>query len=200
MSFNPEDSKHLPMFKHSVPSSYAFWTLAHHDTFTTRREHHINCSIGSVTHGFRKGTELDIGCGCDDVDLLVGSGWISVEDVKNMPSIKHERKTVTYGPMRTIPFEPDIAVLFCSAEQAMVISSCVPTKLVGRPACSGIPVSIDSDTVVISFGCTQSRLRAGYSPDELVVFIPKNRLPELVEKLRKMVKAEERIVAALSHD
>ncbi|MEM4239222.1 MAG: DUF169 domain-containing protein [Nitrososphaerota archaeon] len=197
ISFRNESGKNLQVYRHSVPASCAFWTLATANFFKTERQHHLSCSIGAVTHGFTDVSSVGVGCGYNDVDLLVGAGWITEKDIKQLPSVKHQSSTVSYGPMRFIPFEPDGAVLFCNAEQAMVISSCISVKLVGRPACMGVPISINDKTAVISLGCTPSRLRAGYSPEELVVFVPREVLPELIEKLRKMVVAEQAVATAV---
>jgi len=197
ISFKAENGANLPVYRHSVPSSCAFWTLADRDVFRTERQHHLNCSIGAVTHGFHDVSSVGVSCGYADIDLLVGAGWITEQEIKQLPSVEQEAEIISYGPMRVITFEPDVAVMFCNAEQAMIISWCIPVKLVGRPACIGIPISMNEGTAVISLGCTPSRLRAGYSPDELVVFIPRKVLPELVEKLRKMSQAEEAVAAAV---
>ena len=57
-----------------VPAGCVFWTHAADRTFSTVAQDHANCSVGSVTHGFLKLTDvLENG----DVGALLESGWVT---------------------------------------------------------------------------------------------------------------------------
>ncbi|MCS7142933.1 MAG: DUF169 domain-containing protein [Aigarchaeota archaeon] len=197
ITFTMGDVTDVPESTDVVPSSCTFWALGQTRTFSTRPEQHLNCSVGAVTHGFKKAEEIGPGCGCADVDLLVDVGWVTAEDIRNLPSVRKQQKRVVYGPLRTVKFVPDVVVMFANAEQAMMISSATQFKVTGKPACIGIPISMSENNVVMSLGCTASRLRAGYDPSELVVFISGAIFPSLAERLIKLMEIEDKVASAV---
>ncbi|MCX8203813.1 MAG: DUF169 domain-containing protein, partial [Nitrososphaeria archaeon] len=103
--------------------------------------------------------------------------------------------TVSYGPMREVEFEPDVCCLFCNAEQALFLMTATDHAIVGKPACAAMAKALNEKRTVISMGCTASRTRAGYGPDELVAFIPAERLEEVVRSLRRVVGTERKVAA-----
>src|SRR5256885_11767056 len=61
-----------------VPAGCVFWMKAADRTFTTVAEDHANCSVGSMTHGFKT---LDEVASNGDVGALLESGWVTMEMV-----------------------------------------------------------------------------------------------------------------------
>ena len=59
-----------------VPAGCVFWMKSTDKTFSTVAEDHGNCSVGSVTHGFKTLGEV---VGNSDVAALLESGWVSEE-------------------------------------------------------------------------------------------------------------------------
>jgi hypothetical protein len=55
--------------------------------------------------------------------------------------------------------------------------------VVGKPQCHIIPMAKEQGEVVMSTGCSLSRLRTGMSPTEMTCAIPGDRLAETVAKL-----------------
>jgi uncharacterized protein (DUF169 family) len=95
-------------------------------------------------------------------------------------------------------FTPDVAILICNPEQAMLIAETSGSyKTMGLPTCSSIPLAMNSDEVAISFGCVTNRARTGIKPTELVVTIPKNKLEGFVSKLRSRVEANDKVKQAV---
>ncbi|MCS7118115.1 MAG: DUF169 domain-containing protein [Thaumarchaeota archaeon] len=193
------DPQDLKPVEAAPPSSCTFWALAQLSSFKTYREHHLNCSIGSVTHGIRSAEEVRPGCGCADIDFLVECEWITEEELRRMPSVKFSGGTICYGPLRQIEFEPDLILMFCNAEQSMYVSSALPVKpkTVGRPSCVGVPVALNEKVPVMSLGCNPSRLRAGYGPDELVVFIPGEMIRPFHDNLLRIIEIEDKVAVAV---
>ena len=68
-----------------VPAGCAFWMKAEGRTFSTVAEDHANCSVGSVTYGFKS---LDEVGEKSDVGALVGAGWVAPEMFPSIPVIK----------------------------------------------------------------------------------------------------------------
>ncbi|MCS7117620.1 MAG: DUF169 domain-containing protein [Thaumarchaeota archaeon] len=196
ISFKQESGKGLKRFDGSVSASCVFWTQALDKSFSTVKEQHLNCSIGSVTHGFRKHEEIAPGKGCADVDYFIDLGWVSAEDISKLPTYAHESKTVSYGPLRDVDFKPDACCIFCNAEQALFLMTATQHMIIGKPACAALPVALNNKTTVISLGCTASRTRAGYGPDELVAFIPGEKIEEVFNSLRRVVNIERAVAKA----
>src|SRR5215204_5476934 len=61
-----------------VPAGCVFWMKAADRTFSTVAEDHANCSVGSMTHGFKT---LDDVASNGDVAALLESGWVTMDVV-----------------------------------------------------------------------------------------------------------------------
>ncbi|MGB5540593.1 MAG: DUF169 domain-containing protein, partial [Gammaproteobacteria bacterium] len=68
-----------------VPAGCVFWMKAAGRTFSTVAQDHANCSVGSVTHGFRTLDEVGEKA---DVGALVGAGWVTPEMFPEIPVVK----------------------------------------------------------------------------------------------------------------
>lgn len=182
-----------------VPSSCTFWTKALNRTFYTEVGQHQNCTIGAVTHGYRLARDSVPGCGCGDVDLLASVGWISKEDIEGLPAIPiNKERRIAYAPLSQTSFTPDVVLMFCNPEQAMMIAEATAGYAVtGKPTCQALPEAYNGK-FVISLGCTASRLRAGYDSNDLVVAVPPNKLASFVDRLRGVVDADTKVAQAVS--
>ena len=198
ISFRPESREGLEQNRSTAPSSCAFWTLALNNAFYTLPEHHQNCSIGAVTHGFKRPEDAMPECGCGDVAMLIDAGWVSREDIAGLPAMPLHDGSVSYGPLDKVSFKPDVVLLFCNAQQAMLIADAAREYRVrSKPTCAAIPEAISGGRVVIGLGCTASRLRAGYGPNELVVAISGEILERIAEKLYYVKDADDKIARAI---
>src|SRR5947209_4379122 len=78
-----------------VPAGCVFWIKAADRTFSTVADDHSNCSVGSMTHGFKT---LDEVAGKGDVAALLETGWVTMDDVPSIPVVHERPGAVTYGP------------------------------------------------------------------------------------------------------
>ena len=106
-----------------VAAGCVFWMRAVDRTFTTVAEDHGNCSVGSMTHGFKTLAEV---AGNADVAALLESGWVSPESVPAIPVVAERPHAVTYGPLAVTPVEPDVVLLRLNARQLRVLSDALP--------------------------------------------------------------------------
>src|SRR5438034_5895929 len=67
-----------------VPAGCVFWMKAADRTFGTVAEDHANCSVGSVTHGFKTLEEV---AGNSDVAALLDSGWVTMDVAPQIPVV-----------------------------------------------------------------------------------------------------------------
>ncbi|MGF1612466.1 MAG: DUF169 domain-containing protein [Gammaproteobacteria bacterium] len=165
-----------------VPAGCVFWMKAAGRTFTTTSEDHANCSVGSVTHGFKS---LDEVLAKSDVAALLGAGWVTQEMFPAIPVVKQRYRYVTYGPLRVTPVEPDVVFLRLNAKQAMTLSDAFPElRFEGKPQCHIIPIAKEQSQVVVSVGCMLSRVRTGMPNTEMTCAIPGSRLADAVQKIK----------------
>jgi len=165
-----------------VPAGCVFWMKAEGRTFSTVAEDHANCSVGSVTHGFKS---LDEVGDKSDVGALVGAGWVAPEMFPAIPVIKERYKYVTYGPLQDADQAPDVVFLRINAKQAMTISDAFPNmRFEGKPQCHIIAIAKEQQEVAVSVGCMLSRVRTGMPNTEMTCAIPGARLAEVVQQIK----------------
>ncbi len=199
VTFNPDVTK-LRRSRDVVESSCIFWTKALDDTFYTTPDQHQHCSVGAITHGYRRAKDTLPGAGLADIDLLTSVGWIGKDDLLGLPSLPLEaRRNIGYSPLHDAPLVPDVVLLFADSRQAALVKEAAPdSKVTVKPTCQGLPLANEGD-VVIGLGCTASRARSGYADSEIVVTINAKKLKTLVGRLEKIAAIDNKVKAAVSH-
>lgn len=198
ISFTNSQPAGLKKTKEIVPSGCVFWFKAFSDEFYTEREDHANCNIGSFTHGFVQPSEVSLDA-CADINLMVQANYIALSDFGKVPRMNKSWKYVSYAPLKSANFEPDVILFVANAEQAMLASEATGSiKTMGKPTCSAIPYAYNEHGVAISLGCITNRVRTGLKSSELIVTIPKSELDKFVTNLRQVVGANRRVEQAVS--
>ena len=165
-----------------VPAGCVFWMKAEGRTFSTVAEDHANCSVGSVTHGFKSLEEVG---DKSDVGALVGAGWVAPEMFPAIPVVKDRYQYVTYSPLQNTRGTPDVVFLRVNAKQAMTISDAFPDmRFEGKPQCHIIAIAKEQQEVAVSVGCMLSRVRTGMPNTEMTCAIPGARLSEVVQQIK----------------
>ncbi len=181
-----------------VPAGCAFWMQAVDTTFTTVAADHGNCSVGSMTHGF---ATLDEVAGNDDVAALLGSGWVTMEDVPNIPVVTERPGVVTYGPLRETPVDPDVVLVRLTAKSLMVLSDALPgLRVEGKPQCHIVAVAKEQGEVAASVGCMLSRVRTGMPSTETTCAIPAAKLAEVVAAVERTAAIDAQVAAYAAED
>jgi uncharacterized protein (DUF169 family) len=165
-----------------VPAGCVFWMKAAGRTFSTVAEDHANCSVGSVTHGFKTLEEV---AEKSDVGAIVGAGWVTPEIFPQIPTVKTRYHHVTYGPLKDATTDPDVVLLRVNAKQAMTISDAFPgLRFEGKPQCHIIAIAKEAQQVAISVGCMLSRVRTGMPNTEMTCAIPGGQLADAVQRIK----------------
>src|SRR4051812_9712832 len=148
-----------------VPAGCVFWIHAADRTFSTVAEDHGNCSVGSLTHGFKT---LDEIAGNSDVAALLETGWVTMDVVPQIP-VEHEKPgAVIYGPLAETPVDPDVVFLRVNGRQLMVLSDAIPDlRIEGKPQCHIVALAKEEGIAAASVGCALSRVRTGMQPTEM---------------------------------
>jgi uncharacterized protein (DUF169 family) len=181
-----------------VPAGCVFWMKATGRTFSTVAEDHANCSVGSVTHGFKT---LDEVGEMSDVGALVGAGWVTPEMFPAIPVVKERHRYVTYGPLQESARAPDVVFLRVNAKQAMTISDAFPgMRIEGKPQCHIIAIAKEQQEVAISVGCMLSRVRTGMPNTEMSCALPGARLAEMVQQIKTTTVIDSTVANYASED
>jgi len=171
-----------------VPAGCVFWTKAVDRTFSTVAADHANCSVGSLVHGF---ATLEQVADNSDVSALVGSGWITMEQVPAIPTVRARPGSVTYGPLAETSGTPDVVLVRLGARQLMILAEALPgLQLGGKPQCHIVATAKEQGKVAASLGCTLSRSRTGMRDDEMTCAIPASQLAEVVLKIEETARID----------
>ena len=164
-----------------VPAGCVFWMKAADRTFGTVAEDHGNCSVGSVTHGFK--TLEEVGSN-SDVAALLDSGWVTMDVVPQIPVVTEKPGAVVYGPLAETPVDPDVILLRVNGKQMMTISDAWPgLRIEGKPQCHIVAIAKEQGEPAASVGCALSRVRTGMNVAEMTMAIPGAKLAEFAASL-----------------
>jgi uncharacterized protein (DUF169 family) len=181
-----------------VAAGCVFWTKATGATFSTVAQDHGNCSVGSLTHGFKT---LDEVAGNSDVAALLETGWVTMDVVPQIPVVHEKPGAVTYGPLADTPVDPDVVLLRLNGKQLMVISDALPgLRIEGKPQCHIVAAAKEDGEVVASVGCALSRVRTGMSANEMTCAVPADKLAGLVETISKNATADTAVARYAAQD
>ena len=181
-----------------VSAGCVFWMKACDSTFTTVAEDHGNCSVGSLTHGFKT---LDEAGGGADVAALVESEWVTPDIFPHIPTVSERPNFVTYGPLAEAVSEPDVVFIRLNGKQAMMLHDAWPElRLEGKPQCHIIPIAKEAGEIAVSVGCMLSRVRTGMSNNDVTCAIPSGKMDDLLNRLETANAADMKVAAYASED
>jgi uncharacterized protein (DUF169 family) len=182
----------------AAAASCVFWIDGTRGVFTTLAEDHGNCSVGSLTHGFKNMEEI---AGNADVAALCETGWVTPEAVTKIAVVREKPTSVVYGPLRDMTVEPSVILLRLNGKQQMLFHDAWPgLRFEGKPQCHIIPIAKESDEIAMSVGCMLSRVRTGMSNNEVTCAIPASRVFQLIERLRAARAADNAVAAYAAED
>jgi uncharacterized protein (DUF169 family) len=175
-----------------------FWIKAAERTFSTVGADHGNCSVGSMTHGFKTMDEV---AGNSDVAALLDSGWVSMDVVPQIPVVTEEPGAVTYGPLADTTLDPDVVFLRVNAKQLMVLSDAIPgLRIEGKPQCHIVAIAKEQGEPAVSVGCALSRVRTGMDATEMTCAIPALRFAEIVAAVTANATADAAVASYAADD
>jgi uncharacterized protein (DUF169 family) len=181
-----------------VPAGCVFWMRAGDATFSTVAQDHGNCSVGSLTHGFKS---LEDVAGNSDVAALLESGWVTMDVVPQIPVVTERPGAVTYGPLGETPVDPDVVLLRLNAKQLMVLSDALPgLRIEGKPQCHIIAVAREQNQIAASVGCALSRVRTGMSVNEMTCAIPAAQLADVLGSIQRNAVADTAVARYAAED
>jgi uncharacterized protein (DUF169 family) len=182
----------------AVPAGCVFWMRATDHEFATTAADHANCSVGSLTHGFKTRDEV---ADAADVTALVEAEWVPPDALATIPAIRERPGFVVYGPLKSASIEADVIFLRLNSKQLMIVHEAVPhLRFEGKPQCHIIPIAKETGAVAVSSGCMLSRVRTGMTNNEVTCAIPARMIEDLIGRLKSVHHADLRVAAYASAD
>jgi uncharacterized protein (DUF169 family) len=182
----------------TVAASCVFWTEATRGVFATQAADHGNCSVGSLTHGFKTMAEIAHKA---DVAALCETGWVTAEAVAKIATVREKPANIVYGPLRDVPVEPSVILLRLNGKQQMLLHDAWPDlRFEGKPQCHIIAIAKEHGEIAVSVGCMLSRVRTGMSNNEVTCAIPASCVPALIDRLRAARVADTAVAAYAAED
>ena len=182
----------------AVAASCVFWIEGTQGVFATEAEDHGNCSVGSLTHGFKTMEEIAQNA---DVAALCETGWVTPEAVAKVAVVREKPTSIVYGPLRDLPVEPSVILLRLNGKQQMLLHDAWRgLRFEGKPQCHIIPIAKESGELAVSVGCMLSRVRTGMSNNEVTCAVPASRMSLLIERLRAARAADNAVAAYAAED
>jgi uncharacterized protein (DUF169 family) len=181
-----------------VPAGCVFWMKAAERTFSTVAADHGNCSVGSLTHGFKTLAEV---AGNSDVAALLETGWVTMDVVPQIPVVREKPGAVVYGPLAETPVEPDVVFLRVNGKQLMVLSDAIPNlRVEGKPQCHIVAIAKEQDEIAASVGCALSRVRTGMPATEMTIAIPAGKVGDVIDAIERNAVADAAVARYASED
>jgi uncharacterized protein (DUF169 family) len=181
----------------AVPAGCAFWREAWNGrTFYTVPADHYNCAVGAYTHNIPqpafRSTALN-----DTIGFMIASGYLQMAEVPMIPVLPKTPRYVAYGPAEERRFRADVVVIAARPGAMMLIYEAalrsgvgdMATPALGRPGCAVLPMTLNSGSSAVSFGCKGNRTFTGLPDDEMYMAIPGTKWDALAEALRTIGNA-----------
>lgn len=187
-------------FDGAAPSACSFWRYAESGVFYATAEQHAHCLLGAMTMGFplTEAQQREIG---GLVEQMCRCGYITGDEPAHLPAVRLEKNGIVYGPLADFPIAADVILLWLTPRQAMIFqeaseaarwSSAGPSgRILGRPGCAALPVSLDSSNPMLSFGCTGMRTFTEISDELVLGAIPGGELTRFADGLAATVQANQ---------
>jgi uncharacterized protein (DUF169 family) len=182
----------------TVAAGCVFWIEGAKTVFATMAADHGNCSVGSLTHGFKTVEEIAHNA---DVAALCETGWVTPEAVAKIAVVREKPEGVVYGPLRNMPLEPSVILLRLNGKQQMLLHDAWPgLRFEGKPQCHIIPIAKEYGEIALSLGCMLSRVRTGMANNEVTCAIPVKDVTALIDRLRAARAADNAVAAYAAED
>lgn len=185
-----------------VPSSCAFWRRAEEEVFYAPAAAHYNCPLGAMVMGFPL-PDAQMQQLQSDVQTMCQLNYVREEEVPRVPKMPRPSSGIVYGPLRRFPLLADVALLWGTPEQAMVLGECCglinwagdPAGILGRPGCGSIPTAVIAGKAAQSLGCTGMRINTGIPAELFLMVLPGPQLEVLARDLDRVCGVHEQLAA-----
>ncbi len=180
-----------------VPSVCTFFAYGTQSPFVATTSQHEDCEIGAFVLGIPPKGELGSRL-MSTIGTMQHEGYLKPGEEAVVPHNAEAPRFVAYGPLGSLPFPPTGVLIFARPSAAMLVAEAAESgpearsvPMLSRPMCSIMPVLNGGTPVAISLGCTGSRIYTDLGIDKMVIGIRGDHIERFVEKLGRIVKANQ---------
>jgi uncharacterized protein (DUF169 family) len=134
------------------------------------------------------------------VQNMVGMQYVTMAEIPMIPRRQGTFHVSVYAPLAQATFTPDVVLVRGTVKQLMLLAEAAQAAgiagggaTMGRPTCSVLPESLQSDTTATSFGCIGNRVYTGLGDDEGYYAIPGTKVAAVVQKLAIIIEANRQL-------
>jgi uncharacterized protein (DUF169 family) len=133
------------------------------------------------------------------VQLMVENGYLKMEEVPGIPTLKATPAFIAYGPVEANTFPADLVIVAARPAQAMLLYVAALSagagnplmSTLGRPGCAVLPLALGAGTAALSFGCKGNRTFTGLPDDEMYLCIPGGKWAAVAKQLAAVLAANQ---------
>jgi uncharacterized protein (DUF169 family) len=196
VSFGADAAARLPRFSGRAPAGCAFWEKAMAGGFSTSRDDHESCAIGTFTHGMAPSGAAHEAERTAALAVFEKLGYVRPEDIPQIPVMDRSVQSVSYAPLAEVSSTPDVVLVFANSQQGLIVAEAAqqldqgaPPAL-GRPACAIVPQTVRTGRAALSLGCCGARAYLDVMRDDIALWaIPGHRLEEYATRIDELAKA-----------
>lgn len=180
-----------------APAGCYFWKRAQEgQTFYTTPADHYNCAVGAHVHKIplpmERAGELE-----QTIGFMIGNDYLEMAEVPGIPTLSETPTIIAYGPVDSVPFTPNVVIIAAQPAQAMVLYEAALKagvgnalmNTLGRPGCAVEPLTLQTDTASLSFGCKGNRTFTGLPDDEMYLCVPGHRWEAFADQVARLITA-----------
>lgn len=196
----PDD---IPRAAHAVPSACSFWRRAEQGVFYAPAEDHFNCPVGAMVMGFVLPEQVQQQLG-DAVGSMCECAYLDQAEAAKIPAVTPAAAGVIYGPLASLPVQPDVILFWLTPSQSMLYNEATGTAkwtagampVTGRPACAAIPTARANGGPSLSLGCAGMRTFTAIGDNYLLAAVPGQEAETFAAALESTVTANETMLAS----
>lgn len=165
--------------------------------FYTEASDHYGCAIGAYTHGaaLPPAQQQDLK---GLLGTMIGLSYLKESEVPQIPHLQGPLHHVVYAPLDESPVMPDVVIVRGRPKALMLLSEACRLAgygdggpVMGRPACSMLPLAHATVKAVTSLGCIGNRVYTALGDDEEYLALPGSVLAAIMIELKKIVHANQ---------
>ncbi len=139
----------------------------------------------------------------ETIGWMEGRRYLERDEAARIPHLEQAPSFVCRGLLRSLPYPPDVVIMFLEPEQATValegagMGGVRPfgVPLTGRPACSVIPFIMQGkENAALSFGCTGFRTCVDISKGKFLLAISGSWLHEFSSRMQAAAHASSAVL------
>jgi uncharacterized protein (DUF169 family) len=194
--FGAEAALRLPRYNGRAPAGCAFWEKAMSGGFSTARDDHESCAIGTFTHGMAPSSAVHESERAAALAVFEKLGYVRAEDIPQIATMDRLVEHVSYVPLADVATVPDVVLVFANSEQGLIVAEAAqqldqgaPPAL-GRPACAIVPQTVRTGRAALSLGCCGARAYLDVLREDVALWaFPGHRIEEYAARIDELAKA-----------